>query len=242
MMKKKIFVFSISALLFIGVIFSANAYHEYITTWEGPAHEHCGHDASTASVNGTLTLTLNFTGTLEPYQMFEIAIEVNNFTEATLDPFYNRTMLGIPGVGEEGVVIDNHLFSSPLGEHVLNRREEVDRWGSYDESMGTRSDTDTIFKLLAPDKAGNYTLMALAICGVNQSGVFADSVEHAEVNITYIEGTVDIEVVGPAVNGGNGGDGGVISGGLLTVVIGSTFAASTILVLSIRKKVRKREL
>ena len=136
MKNKKIFVFSITALLFMGVIFSANAYHEYITTWEGPAHEHCGHDASTASVNGTLTLTLNFTGTLEPYQMFEIAIEVNNFTEATLDPFYNKTMLGIPGVGEEGVVIDNHLFSSPLGEHILNRRENVDRWGSYDGRKG----------------------------------------------------------------------------------------------------------
>ncbi len=237
MMKKKIFVFSITALLFMGVIFSANAYHEYITTWEGPAHLHCGHDESNESVLGSLVLTVNETGSLEPYQMFEITIEVLNFTEVTVDPYYNRTMIGIPGVGEEGVVMDNHLFSSPLGEHILNRREEVDRWGSYDESTATRSDTDCLFKLLAPGKAGTYTLMALAIAAVNQSGDFADTVEHADMNITYIEETVTITVVAA---GGAGAPS--ISGGLLTVIIGSTFAASTILILSIRKKVRKKEL
>ncbi|HEC40256.1 MAG TPA: hypothetical protein ENI29_18600 [bacterium] len=194
-----------------------------------------------------MTLSLSVAGDLEPYQLFNVSLDVKNFTEALVDPFYGKIMLGIPGVGEEGVSMDNHLFSTPLGEHVLNRREEVDEWGSINEdtkltSRGNPSPHDVTFELLAPGKAGNYTLMGLAICGVNQSGDFAGSVESAEVNITYIEGTIDIEVVGPAVNGGDGDAGGAISGGLLTVVIGSTFAASTILVLSIRKKVRKREL
>lgn len=246
MMKKKIFVFSITALLFMGVISSVNAYHEYITTWEGPAHEHCGHDASTPSVNGTLTLTLSETGDLEPYQTFNVSLSVLNFTEALVDPYYGKIMLGIPGVGDLGVTMDNHLFSSPLGIHILNRRESVDAWGSVNEDSrltdhsGDPSPMDTTFTLLAPKEAGTYTLMGLAIVGVNQSGDFADKVEDAEVNITYIEGTTTVTVV--AAESPAPAPAPSISGGLLTVIIGSTFAVSTILVLSIRKKVRKKEL
>ncbi len=240
MKNKKIFVFSITALLFLGVMFTANAYHEYISTWEGPAHVHCDHFASTESVNASLTLTLSETGDLEPFQAFNVSLALLNFTEALVDPYYGRVMFGIPGEG----AADNVEFSAPLGIQTLHRRKSVDAWGSYNEdsvleSHGSITNMDCTFTLLAPGVAGNYTIMGLAIVGVNQSGDFADTVEHAEMNITYVEGTVDIEVVGPAVNGG---DGGAISGGLLTVVIGSTFAASTILVLSIRKKLRKREL
>jgi len=237
MMKKKIFVFSISLFLFLGVIVSANAYHEYITTWEGPAHEHCGHDASNPSVTGSLVLTVNETGTLEPYQVFEITIEVLNFTEALEDPYHGKIMIGIPGVGEEGVDIDNHLFSSPLGEHILNRRESIDDWGSYDESMGTRSDTDCLFKLLAPNKAGTYTLMALAIAAVNQSGVFADTVEHADMNITYIEETVTIVVVAaPEID--DGGNGGTIPGFITIVLLSSVGVTIISVVLAVRRKKR----
>lgn len=236
MMKKKICVLAISLFLFMGVIISANAYHEYITTWEGPAHEHCGHDASTPSENGTLVLTVNETGNLEPYQVFELTIEVLNFTEALEDPYYGRIMIGVPGLGEEGVDIDNHLFSSPLGEHSLNRREAVDDWGSYDESMGTRSDEDCLFRLLAPDKAGTYTLMGLAIAAVNQSGDFADTVEHADMNITYIEETVTITVVASAENGGGGTS--TIPGFITVVMLSSIGATVLAVVLFVRRKRR----
>ncbi|KKN43096.1 hypothetical protein LCGC14_0706510 [marine sediment metagenome] len=238
MKNKKIFVLSISALLFMGIIFTASGYHEYIKNWEGPAHVHCSHDASIASVNGTISLAVNETGTLAPYQAFTLSIDVSNFSEALVDPFYGRIMLGVPGNGAG----DNAKFSLPLGHQLLNRRESVDVWGSYNDDTDGNADNDNVFTLLAPGKAGNYTLMGLAIAGVNQSGAFADTVEHAEVNITYIEGTIDIEVVAPELPADVGGDGGAIPGGLLTVIIGSTFAASTILVLSIRKKLRKKEL
>ena len=235
MMKKKIFVLSITALLFMGVIFSANAYHEYITTWEGPLHEHCGHDASTPSAIGTLVLAVNETGNLEPYQVFTLQISVLNFTEALLDPYYGKIMIGVPGVGEEGVVIDNHLFSSPLGTHILNRRESVDDWGSYDEDDGTRADDDTIFTLLAPGEAGTYTLMGLAIAGVNQSGDFADTVEHADMNITYIEGTTTITVVAPD----GGGDGGTIAGDILLITVSSAFVVTIVVVVKKKNKMKK---
>ena len=236
MMKKKLFVFSISLFLFLGVIISANAYHEYITTWEGPLHEHCGHDASTPSVLGTLELEINETGNLEPYQAFELTISVLNFTESLLDPYYGRIMIGVPGVGELGIDIDNHLFYSPLGGHILNRRESVDDWGSYDESTGTRGDDDTIFTLLAPGVAGTFDLMALAIAGVNQSGDFADTVEHADMNITYIEEIIEITVVAPTNGGGDPGPS--IPGPITIITLGSVGVAVLAVVLTVRRRKR----
>jgi hypothetical protein len=237
-MKKKIFVLSITALLFIGVVFSVNGYHEYITTWEGPAHEHCGHDASTPSVNGTMTLSLSVTGDLSPYQPFNVSLDVKNFTEALVDPYYGKIMLGIPGEGDLGVVMDNHLFSSPLGQARLNRRESVDAWGSVNEDSkltahgGGPSLMDCTFTLLAPGTAGTYTLMGLAIAGVNQSSSFADTVEHAEVNITYIEATIQVTVVGTAPVG----DGGAIPGFLTLTVISTLGITVAIVILNIRRR------
>ncbi len=240
MMKKKIFVFSISLFLFLGVIISANAYQEYITTWEGPAHEHCGHDASTPSADGTLVLTLSETGNLEPYQEFNVSLAVSNFTEALEEPFNGKVLLAIPGVGAEGVVIDNHLFSSPLGIHTLNRREDVDIWGSINEdtkltSRGNPSPMDATFTLLAPGEAGTYTLMGLAICGVNQSSAYLGSVEDSEVNITYVEGTITVTVVAAPENGGGGG---TIPGFITIVLLSSVGVTVVAVVLAVRRKKR----
>lgn len=230
MMKKKVFVFLISALLFMGVIYSVSAYHEYIKTWEGPQHTHCGHDESNASVLGSLVLSINETGDLAPYQVFELEIDVLNFTESLGDPFYGRIMVGVPGVGAEGVDIDNDKFSLPLGTQRFNRRESVDAYGSYDPG-----DTDNVFTLLAPSVAGTYDLMGLAIAGVNQSSSFADTVEHAEVNITYIEGTIQITVVGVAP----GGDGGGSIPGFITLALLSSIGVTVlVVVLTVRRKKR----
>ena len=229
MIKKKIFVISITALLFMGVIYYVDAYHEYIKTWEGPQHEHCGHDASTPSAIGTLVLSLNETGDLAPYQAFELEVDVLNFTESLGDPFYGRIMVGVPGVGALGVDIDNHMFALPLGEQRFNRRESVDAHGSYDPG-----DTDNIFTLLAPRVAGTYDLMALAICGVNQSSAFADTVEHAEVNITYIEGVIQVTVVG-----GGGGTGDQAIPGFLTLALLSSMSVTiAAVILTVRRRKR----
>ncbi|MHA1986438.1 MAG: hypothetical protein ACW98D_07360 [Promethearchaeota archaeon] len=227
MMRKKIFVLTITALLFMGVIFSVNGYHEYIKTWEGPQHTHCGHDASTPSVLGSLVLSINETGNLSPYQAFELEIDVLNFTESLGDPFYGRIMVGVPGVGALGVVIDNARFALPLGEQRFNRRESVDAYGSYDPG-----DTDNIFTLLAPGVAGTYDLMGLAIAGVNQSSLFADTVEHAEVNISYIEEIIQITVVGTPPVGDS------IPGFITLVLLSSVGTTVLVVVLTVRRKKR----
>jgi len=226
----------------MGVMFSANAYHEYITTWEGVAHEHCGHDASIPSETGTLQVIVNETGNLEPYQMFEVELDVKNFTEALEEPFGGKVMLGIPGVGAEGVEIDNHLFSAPLGEHVLNRRESVDQWGSIDEdtkleSRGNPSPHDATFELIAPGTAGVYTLMGLAICGVNQSDDFAAPVADSEVNITYVEGTITVTVVAPAAPGPSTPE-PTIPGFLTIILVSSITVTVFAVVLKVRRKKR----
>ncbi len=235
MNKKKIFGLTITALLFIGVMFSANGYHELIKTWEGPAHEHCGHDASIPSVNGTLMLSINETGNLAPYQAFEIIMEVKNFTEVLGDPYYSYMMLGLPGVGAEGVDIDNDKFSLPLGEKLLARKRKVDAYGSYDESTSTRSSTDCLFVLLAPGQAGTYDLMGLSIAGFNQTSTnfYANVTNDMEMNITYIEEIIQITVVGAAP-----GDGGSIPG-FITLALISTIGVSVFAVaLKVRRKKR----
>jgi len=193
MSKKKIFVISITALLFMGVIFSVNAYHEYIgwaaggDQWEGAGHDGCGHQGVTgaiASVNATLDLTLNFTGDLAPREIFELEIDVLNFTEALATVYARRIMLSIPsGVG------DNHLFSSPIGAQTFNRRERVDStWGSYNPS-----DDDNVFILEAPKEAGVYDLYGLVLVAMNHSAG-----DGSAYNITFVQDSVSITVVAPS--------------------------------------------
>jgi len=224
MSKKKIFVISITALLFMGVIFSVSGYHEYINRWEGDDHGGCAHDGpdSEASVLGTLVLTVNETGDLAPYQLFTLEIDVLNFTEAIPDPYYGRIMIGIPGL-----IGDNDDFSSSPGSQNFNRRERVDAYGSYDPS-----DTDNVFELMAPGEAGTYDLWGLALAGVNQSSDFADRVEAAEMNITYVQDSVSITVVAPAAPAAP-----EIPGYVLPVMVATVAIVGAVLVIK-----RKRQL
>ncbi len=237
-LNKKLISLTLLAILAIGSLASVYAYQEYITTWEGVAHEHCGHDASTPSEDGSLVLTLSETGNLEPYQIFNVSLSVSNFTEALEEPYGGYVMLGIPGLAADDVVMDNDKFSSPLGIHILNRRESLDTWGSINEdtkleSRGNPSPMDCTFTLLAPGEAGTYTLMGLAIAGVNQSTDFADTVEHAEVDIIYVEGTITIKVVGSA-----GGSDDAIPGFITIVLMGSIGVTILAVVLVVRRKKR----
>jgi hypothetical protein len=91
-----------------------------------------------------------------------------------------------------------------------------------------------IFDLMAPDTVGTYELVVCAISAANRS-VWHPG--YSYYNITFATGSIFVDVVAPA-----GTEGGTISGGLLAVIIGSTFAVSTILLVTMRKRLRKREL
>lgn len=226
MMKKNIFVLSITAFLFLGVIFSVNAYHEYIYRWEGADHGGCAHDGpgAIASVTGTLVLTVNETGNLAPYQLFTLEIDVLNFTEAIPDPYYGRIMVGIPGM-----IGDNDDFSISPGSQNFNRRESVDAYGSYNPG-----DTDNVFELMAPGVAGTYTLYGLALAGVNQSSDFSDKVEAAEMNITFVQDSVTITVVAPEAPPTPEAPG--IPGYALPVIVATVAVVSAVLIIKRKRK------
>ncbi|MFX1326720.1 MAG: hypothetical protein ACFE91_01065 [Promethearchaeota archaeon] len=225
MRKTKILSLLIFSALLIGIIGAAVGYQEYLYRWindgEGGTHGMCHNSANTkASVNGTLVLSINVTGDLSPLQHFTLEVDILNFTEANLAPYAGRFTLGVPGY--QG---DNGLFTSSLANQTLNRREQVDSYGSYDPS-----DDDNKFALIAPSKAGTYDLYAVAIAGMNQT-------DGSYYNITYVESLIEITVTGTT---GTGTD--TISGGILTIIIGSSVAVTTVLILTVRKRMRKKEL
>lgn len=227
-MKKKLFSLTLVAIIAIGGLATVYGYHELIYEWEGASHSACGHDGPTAkaSVNGTLTLTVNETGTLTAYQKFTIEIDVNNFTEAIPDPYYKRIIVCIPGM-----IGDNDLFSFSPGTQILNRRESVDStFGSYNPG-----DTDNVFELIAPGTTGNYSLYGLALAGANHSSSFSSPVNDAEVNITFVQDSVIIEVVAPA-------DPGTIADsipGFITIALFSSIGVAVFaVVLRVRRKKR----
>jgi hypothetical protein len=104
----------------------------------------------------------------------------------------------------------------------LNRGEQVDVYGSYNPN-----DNDNKFDLVAPSKAGTYTLVALAIAGMNQTDASA-------YNLTYIEDSIQI-----TVEGSSPVDAGTIPGASLTIIIGSITAVSASLIFIIRKRTKK---
>ena len=223
--KTKIISLVIFSAILLGTIGGVVGYHELIYEWvnegDGSPHGGCHGGANEkASVLGQLVLTVNETGSLSPGQAFTLEVDILNFTEANLAPYDGRFTLGIPGY-----IGDNAKFSSSVAHQTLNRREQVDSYGSYDPG-----DTDNVFELFAPMEAGTFVLYAVTIAGMNQTD------EHY-YNITYVQGSTQITVVG-----GSGAGAGTISGGLLTIIIGSTLAVSTILLVSMRKRLRKREL
>lgn len=209
----------------MGIIGGAVGYQEYIYRWinngAGGTHGACHGSANTkASVNGTLVLSINVTGNLSPLQHFTLEVDVLNFTEANLNPYEGRFTLGVPGY--QG---DNAKFTSSLADQTLNRREQVDVWGSYDPS-----DDDNKFKLRAPTQAGTYDLVAVAIAAVNQT-------DSSAYNITYVQGLIQITVVGSI-----GSTPATISGGILVIIVGSSLAVSIVLIFSVRMRMRKKEL
>ncbi|MHA1915456.1 MAG: hypothetical protein ACW986_10185 [Promethearchaeota archaeon] len=224
MKKTKLFSLTILSVLLLGTIGGVVGYQEYIYRWinngAGGTHGACHGSANTkASVLGTLVLTVNETGNLSPGQPFELSVAVLNFTEANLDPYDGRFTLGVPGY--QG---DNAKFSSALSHQTLNRRESVDSYGSYNHS-GSNNE----FDLFAPTTAGTFDLVAVAIAGINQTDLTA-------YNLTFVQDSIQVTVVGSM------GTQATISGGVLTVIISSTLAVSTVLIIVMRKRLRKREL
>ncbi|MBY8984255.1 MAG: hypothetical protein KGD65_04235 [Candidatus Lokiarchaeota archaeon] len=225
MRKTKLLSVLIFSALIFGVIGGAVGYQEYLYRWEdngeGGTHSGCHHDDSVESVNGTLVLTVNETGNLSPGQAFTLEIDVLNFTEATIDP-YVRSGKGRVSVGLPGYKGDNAKFTLALNHQTLNRGESLDEWGSYDPS-----NTNNVFELFAPMEAGTFELWAVVMAAMNQTDM-------ESANITYVEDFVSITVVAPSGAAAQPS----IPGGLLTIIISSTVAISTILVIRMRKRLR----
>ena len=224
MKKAKILSLLIFLTLFMGIAGAALGYQEYLYRWSndgaGGTHGGCHGGANTKeSVTGTFLLSINETGDLAPLQHFTLEVDVLNFTEANLAPYDGRITLGVPG--HQG---DNALFTSSLASQTLNRRESVDIYGSYDPS-----DSDNKFDLVAPSEAGTYTLVAVAICGVNQTDASA-------YNLTYIEDSIQITVVGPTPPTPPPSG---IPGANLPIVIGSIAVVSASLIFIIKKRTKK---
>jgi len=223
--KTKILSLTIFLTLLMGITGAAMGYQEYFSRWindgTGGTHGGCHGGANTKeSVMGSLTLSINVTGDLSPLQHFTLEVDILNFTEANLDPYDGRVTIGVPG--HQG---DNALFTSSLASQTLNRRESVDIYGSYNPS-----DNDNKFDLVAPNEAGTYTLLALAIAGMNQTDISA-------YNLTYVQDSIQITVEGPTPS-----DAGTIMGANLTIIIGSILAVSTGSIFIIRKRMKKRGL
>ena len=228
MKKTKLMSLVILSALLIGIIGSSAAYQEYLYRWkddgDGGDHASC-HGTTIESTTGSLTLTINETGNLSPGQAFTLDVIINNFTEATVDP-YTRSGAGRVTLGVPGYMGDNAMFTSSLSHQTLNRGERLDEWGSYTDN------SDNEFMLFAPGAAGTYELWAVVIAGVNQS-----SDNHAdEYNITYLEDSMTITVVAP-VGGGDGG--GTIAGDILLITVGSAFIVTIVVVVKKKNKMKK---
>ncbi|MBY9009498.1 MAG: hypothetical protein KGD74_06505 [Candidatus Lokiarchaeota archaeon] len=222
MKKTKLLSLTIFLTLLVGITGATMGYQEYFSKWiEGGTHGGCHGGANTSeSVMGNLVLSINVTGDLSPLQHFTLEVDILNFTEANLDPYGGKVTVGVPG--HQG---DNGLFTSSLASQTLNRGESVNIYGSYNPG-----DNDNKFDLVAPSKAGNYTLVALAIAGMNHTDVSA-------YNLTYVQDSIQIIVVGSTPT-----DAGTIPGVNLTIIIGSIAAVSASLIFIIRKRTKKRGL
>ena len=241
MSKKKLFVISITALLFVGVICSVYGYQEYFYRWvdrgSGEEHGGCAHDNNhdpLESVTGTLVVTLETTGDIAPHGEIEISFDIFNFTEAIPAPYERRFSHGIAGF-----VGDNSQFYMNNSYQYMNRGERVDAtYGSYVD------DSDASYILYAPKEAGTYTLIVTAMAAMNNSlrgvnitwnGGFleegGDDVKLA-YDIVYVEGSIDIVVVAPATPPAPG-----IPGYMLPVMVTTVAIVGAILIIK-----RKRQL
>ena len=225
-MNKKLISLTVLAIIAIGSVASVYGYQEYFYRWgEDGEGEHggCDHDVDPAveSVLGSVGITLITTGTIAPYGEIEIMIEVFNFTECLEDPFDGRMIHGIPGYRG-----DNSEFSIPTGNHSENRRERVDDWGSYlNASLSGHSAGGNYYHLLAPGAAGTYELVITSMAALNHSS-------GDEYSIVYVEGSIDITVVGSA----GAGSPSTIPGFITAVMLSSVGVAVLAVVLKARKK------
>ena len=233
-MNKKLISLAILSIIVFGSLASVYGYQEYIYRWmddgESETHGGCGHEeeGTTESTAGTLTITLETAGTINPYDEIEISFDILNFTEALIDAHFTnssrsgeswRVTHGIPGYRG-----DNSLFLMNNSHQFINRGESLDEYGSMID------DNDASYILYAPKAAGVYTLVVVAMGALNQTDLEA-------YNITYIEGSIDITVVAPAENGGGGG-GSTIPGFITAVMLSSVGVAILAVVLTVRRKRR----
>jgi len=245
-LNKKLISLAILSIIAFGSLASVYGYQEYFYRWvdrgSGEEHGGCAHDDNhdpLESVNATLTITLETTGTIEPYDEIEISFDIFNFTEALAAPYDRRFSHGIAGY-----VGDNSDFLMNNSHQYMNRGERVDSvWGSYVD------DSDAEYILYAPKEAGSYTLVVTAMAAMNNSlrgdnitwdgkliDEGGDDVKLA-YDIVYIEGSIVIEVIAPAENGGGGG-GSTIPGFITAVMLSSVGVAILAVVLIVRRKRR----
>jgi hypothetical protein len=159
-LESKMIAFSFVAVMGIGLLGAAVGYQEYIYEFAGSTHDWGCHGVGNVSVNGTLVLSLNFTGNLSPSQYFTLEVDVVNFTEAMLAPYSKKFTLGVPGY-----IGDNGKLTSPLANQTLNRGETL----STGNASYNPTDKDNVFVLIAPATPGTYSVGAVAIAAINST-------------------------------------------------------------------------
>ncbi len=217
MRRRNFLKLAILAILLVSIVGGASAYHEYVYTFDynHTAGCHNGNANDGESAIGNLTITLTPSGSLETLKAFTISVIINNFTELDNSAYQNRTTIGISkDLG------NNSAFLRSVSDKSFSRRVKVDEYGS--------DLTPTELGAIAPETPGTYLLVITAVAAMNQS-------DESAYNFTFAKGSISVTVVAAST-------GGSISGGLLTIIIGSTFAVSAVLILRMRKKFRKKEL
>ena len=229
--KTKLIPSIILVVLFSSMIGAAVAWRGFINEFTGATHGGChGSSKTVQSENGTLTISLTPGGDLTTDQAFTLQVTaLLDFTEANLADYDGRVMIGLSG--ELG---DNADFSRSLNiTNQLFFEAEVPTNGS---TTTERHGDPMIFDLIAPETVGNYEIVVCAISAANRS-VWHPG--YSYYNITFATGSIFVDVVAPS---GPAAAPGTISGGLLAIIIGSTFAISTILVVRMRKRVRMKKI
>ena len=141
MKKLKLSVMIILSLFIIGIIGGTFAYRGYINEFEGATHGGChGSSDTEASVNGTMTLTIAPSGSLETNEDFVLTAVVNDFMEPWNVTEYDTNML----VGISGILGDNDEFMRNLDGVMfwtgkVNDSGNVDVHVPYGASVGLPS-------------------------------------------------------------------------------------------------------
>ncbi|HEC37433.1 hypothetical protein LCGC14_1865020 [marine sediment metagenome] len=222
MRRRNFFKLSILAVFIISIVGGASAYHEYVYTIDDThtANCHAGGDPADESTIGKLNVTLTPSGDLEPYQAFSVAVIILNFTELDNSAYQNRTTIGFSkDLG------DNAAFFRGVSNKSFSRRVSVDKFGS--------DTSPTTFGAVAPATPGTYDLVLIAVAAMNQT-------DESGYNITFAKGTVSVTVVAADI-GGSASD-PTISGGIFGITIGIVVAISTIAILQVKKRMRKKDI